>query len=346
MPYSKNDRENLTPRERPTPTLSIVVPCYNEEESLPFLLEGIDKLNENLLATGRIEQPLTLWLVDDGSADRTWELIKTTTARFEISGIKLSRNHGHQYALLAGLMQADGDVIVSMDADLQDDPNAAGEMIDHYRKGSEIVFGVRASRTTDSALKRKTAQGYYRLLSILGVDLIPDHADYRLMSRKARDTLASFGESNLYLRGLVHKLGFQTSIVTYDRAERSAGESKYNLRRMISLAIDGITSFSVRPLRLITLSGFFIAAASFLFIAYALVAWFMGETIPGWASTTLPIYFLGGAHLIALGVIGEYIGKIYTETKARPRFIIDTTIHNDANETAKPEAAPNQKAAE
>lgn len=346
MPYSKNERAPLADRTRPPPSLSIVVPCYNEEESLPFLLDGIDKLNEDLLATGRIENPLTLCLVDDGSTDHTWKLIQNATRRYEISGIKLSRNHGHQHALLAGLMQADGDVIISMDADLQDDPNAAGDMIDHYRQGNEIVFGVRASRTEDTALKRKTAQAYYKLLSILGVDLIPDHADYRLLSRKARDTLASFGESNLYLRGLVHKLGFQTSIVTYDRAGRSAGESKYNLRRMVSLAIDGITSFSVRPLRLITLSGFFIAAASFLFIAYALVAWFMGKTLPGWASTTLPIYFLGGAHLIALGVIGEYIGKIYTETKARPRFIIDSTIHSDAESPDRQDAKPTRKAAE
>lgn len=344
MPYSKAERGKAAPETRQPPSLTIVVPCFNEEESLPFLLAGIDTLNAHLMDTDRISEPLTLMLVDDGSADRTWDLIQTTQARFKISGVKLSRNHGHQRALMAGLMQAEGDVIVSMDADLQDDPNATAEMIDNYMKGDDIVFGVRASRTTDSRLKRSSARGYYRLLSLLGVDLIPDHADYRLLSRKARDTLASFGESNLYLRGLVHKLGFNSSIVTYDRAERAAGDSKYNLRRMISLAIDGITSFSVRPLRLITISGFVIAAASFLFIAYALVAWFAGRTLPGWASTTLPIYFLGGAHLIALGVIGEYIGKIYTETKARPRYIIDQTMHTEAEDTKAVETAPDKAA--
>lgn len=330
MSYSQNERGAGAPDLRPPPRLTIVVPCFNEEESLPFLIDGIAKLNAHLVATHRINGPLTLLLVDDGSGDRTWQLITQAVAPFHISGLKLSRNTGHQGALFAGLLKAEGDVIVSMDADLQDDPKATAEMVDRYRAGDEIVFGVRASRTTDGYLKRTSARGYYRLLSMLGVELVPDHADYRLMSQKARDALALFGERNLYLRGLVHRLGFDTSIVTYDRAARSAGESKYNLRRMIGLAIDGVTSFSVRPLRLITLSGFVVAGVSFLMIAYTLIAWAVGATVAGWTSTILPIYFLGGAHLVALGVIGEYIGKIYTETKARPQFLVDATSHVQA----------------
>ena len=335
MPYSQNDRGSDAENLRAPPNLSVVVPCFNEEDSLPFLLTGIAELNARLVADGQINGPLTLVLVDDGSSDKTWSLISDIKATFNVQGIKLSRNSGHQSALLAGLLQADGDVMISMDADLQDDPMAAVQMIDRYRHGDEIVFGVRASRTTDSYFKRTTAEGYYRLLSVFGVELIPNHADYRLMSEKARDAMALFGESNLYLRGLVHKLGFQSSIVTYDRAARSAGESKYNLRRMISLAIDGVTSFSVRPLRLITLIGFFVAGISFCVIIYVLIAWMTGYVVPGWTSTILPIYFLGGAHLIALGVIGEYVGKIYTETKARPQFIIDTKSHVDAETKVK-----------
>lgn len=319
MPYSVDS-------QRPPPRLTIVVPCYNEEESLPLLLSGIADLNHLLLDEQQIMRPLTLLLVDDGSSDRTWELIERAEAPYDIQGIKLSRNVGHQGALLAGLLQADGDAIVSMDADLQDDPQATLQMLRNYRGGDEIVFGVRASRATDTSFKRLTARCYYSLLGFLGVELIPNHADYRLMSKKARDGLALFEESNLYLRGLVHKLGFRTSVVTYDRAARTAGESKYNLRRMISLAIDGITSFSVRPLRLITVAGFAVASTSFFIIIYALIAWMMGRVLPGWTSTVLPIYFLGGAHLIALGVIGEYIGKIYTETKARPKFIVDQKV--------------------
>lgn len=338
MPYSQNDRADAALSLRAAPKLSIVVPCFNEEDSLPLLLDGIATLNDRLVSDGQIDGPLTLVLIDDGSSDQTWSLISNIKATFEIQGIKLSRNSGHQSALLAGLLQAKGDVMISMDADLQDDPMAAVQMIERYRQGDEIVFGVRASRTTDSYFKRSTAQSYYRLLSVFGVELIPNHADYRLMSAKARDAMALFGESNLYLRGLVHKLGFQSSIVTYDRAARSAGESKYNLRRMISLAIDGITSFSVRPLRLITLIGFFVAGISFCVIIYALIGWMTGSVVPGWTSTILPIYFLGGAHLIALGVIGEYVGKIYTETKARPQFIIDATIHADAEIKAKDSA--------
>jgi glycosyltransferase involved in cell wall biosynthesis len=330
MSYSLLDGGIKTTKLRPQPKLSVVVPCFNEEETLPLLLAGVAKLNSILIEEDLISEPLTLVLVDDGSSDNTWSLISSAQSSFSIQGIKLSRNSGHQSALLAGLMQSNGDVMISMDADLQDDPMAAVQMVERFRQGDEIVFGVRASRTTDGVFKRASALWYYRLLSVLGVELIPNHADYRLMSVKARDALAMFDESNLYLRGLVHKLGFQTSIVTYDRAARAAGESKYNLRRMVSLAIDGITSFSVRPLRLITLFGFCVASISVIAILYAWIAWVSGAVVPGWTSIILPIYFLGGAHLVALGVIGEYIGKIYTETKARPQFIIDTKVHTPA----------------
>ncbi|SEK60937.1 glycosyltransferase family 2 protein [Pacificibacter marinus] len=330
MPYSPNKREVDAVKLRPPPKLSIVVPCFNEEESLPLLLEGITKLNDILVKAEQISEPLTLVLVDDGSSDNTWSLISNIKSSFNIQGVKLSRNSGHQSALLAGLMQAQGDIMISMDADLQDDPIAAVQMVERFRQGDEIVFGVRASRTTDSFFKRTSAHCYYRLLSVFGVELIPNHADYRLMSAKARDALAMFGESNVYLRGLIHRLGFKSSIVTYNRAARVAGESKYNMRRMVGLAIDGVTSFSVRPLRLITLFGFCVASISFFAIVYAWVGWMAGAVVPGWTSLILPIYFLGGAHLVALGVIGEYIGKIYTETKARPQFIIDTKIHTNA----------------
>lgn len=339
MPYSETIIDVSPNGQRSPPKLTVVVPCFNEESSLPLLLAGIEELNDALCAEQQIVGPLTLLLVDDGSSDNTWSLIERAQAPFHVQGLKLSRNVGHQNALLAGLLQAEGDAIISMDADLQDDPMAAIAMVKNYRNGDEIVFGVRGSRETDTRFKRSSALWYYRLLGFFGVELVPNHADYRLMSRKARDALAQFGESNLYLRGLVHRLGFQSSLVTYDRAPRSAGESKYNLRRMISLAIDGITSFSVRPLRLITIAGFAVAGISFLFIIYAVASWMTGRVLPGWTSTVLPIYFLGGAHLIALGVIGEYIGKIYTETKARPHFIIDRMVSKNTQTKDKHDAA-------
>lgn len=308
---------------RPAPTLAIVIPCYNEEAVLPVLFARLEALAARLEAEGVIAGRLRLVLVDDGSSDATWSMIAAARDRQNVTGLRLSRNHGHQRALLAGLMSTDADAVISMDADLQDDPEAILPMLAAYRRGAEIVFGVRASRGTDTAFKRRTARAYYRLLSGLGVDLIPDHADFRLMSRKAVRALAEFGESNLFLRGLVPQLGFASEIVTYDRAARAAGESKYPLRKMLALAIEGVTSFSIKPLRLITLLGFAVASLAFLAILYTLASWVFGATLPGWTSTVLPIYFLGGAHLVALGVIGEYVGKIYQETKRRPRFIIE-----------------------
>lgn len=319
---SMHESATVTPMRRRPPRLSIVVPCFNEAESLPALLDRLCRLDQSLCASGRIAAPLHLLLIDDGSTDTTWDTICAARAP-EVTGLRLSRNHGHQRALLAGLMRADGDVIVSMDADLQDDPEAIPEMIDRYLEGAEIVFGVRGSRDTDTAFKRRTARAYYDVLRRLGVDLVPDHADFRLMSRKALEALAEFGESNLFLRGLVPQLGFSTAVVSYDRAARTAGESKYPLRKMLALGLEGITSFSIAPLRVITVAGFLIALVAFGILCRSVWVWFTGGTVVGWASTVVPIYFLGGAHLIALGVIGEYIGKIYHETKRRPRFIID-----------------------
>lgn len=311
------------PARRDAPTLTIVIPCYNEEEMMPGLLARLDRLGEDLAAAGRIKAPMRLLMVDDGSSDRTWDLICDAARTRPLTAVKLSCNQGHQAALLAGLMQAETEVVVSMDADLQDDPEAVAPMIEAWQRGAEIVYGVRASRAKDTMFKRLTARTYYRTLRWLGADIIPDHADYRLMSRRALQSLAAFGERNLFLRGLVRKLGYRTEIVTYDRAPRATGESKYPLRKMISLALEGITSLSVKPLHLITISGFIIAGGAFAAVVWALAGWMMGRTIPGWASTVLPIYFLGGAHLTALGIIGEYVGKIYMETKARPRYIID-----------------------
>lgn len=311
---------------RPLPSLSIVIPCHNEEDMLPRLYRRLETLDADLALAGAISAPLELILVDDGSRDATWSLIEKAETTLRIKGIRLSRNHGHQHALFAGLMKAETDVIVSMDADLQDDPDAVIEMVAAYRRGAEIVYGVRGSRDVDTWFKRWSAQKYYALLSTMGVDLIPDHADFRLMSRKALATLAEFGETNLFLRGLVRQVGFASETVTYDRAERAAGESKYPLGKMIALALEGITSFSVRPLRLITMLGFAIAGLAFAYTLYSVVAWMFGMTITGWTSIVVPIYLLGGAHLIALGVIGEYVGKIYQETKRRPRFIVDEVV--------------------
>lgn len=308
---------------RNTPSLTFVIPCYNEEAVLVTLLEGLNKLSAELLLTGYIVAPAKIILVDDGSTDKTWELICEATGNHEVMGVRLSRNHGHQLALLAGLSKADADVVVSMDADLQDDINAVPKMLEAYMRGAEIVYGVRASRSSDTLFKRLSARGYYRLLSILGADIVPDHADFRLMSRKALSTLCEFEERNLFLRGLVRKIGYVSETVEYDRAERAAGESKYPFSKMLALALEGVTSLSVMPLRIIFWVGLLISLLSFVFGCCFLLAWSQGKTVPGWTSIVVPIFFLGGTHLLALGVIGEYIGKIYLETKARPRFIVD-----------------------
>lgn len=335
-----SDLPRATPAPlRPAPSLSVVVPCHNEQTALPALFRRLETLNDGLLERGLIAAPLELVLVDDGSRDETWQVIAAAPTTLPVTGVKLSRNHGHQHALYAGLMQAGRDVVVSMDADLQDDPDAIGPMLDAYRRGAEVVYGVRDRRDTDTWFKRRSARAYYAVLERLGVDLIPDHADFRLMSRKALKALSQFGETNLFLRGLVRQLGFQSEVVLYDRAARVEGESKYTLRKMISLGLEGITSFSVRPLRMIVLFGFFVAALAFLFGLFSVVAWAGGRTIPGWTSVVLPLSLLSGVHLIALGVIGEYVGKIYQETKRRPRFLIDEVVTTGEAGRAEPPVA-------
>ena len=306
-------------------TLGVVVPCYNEKEVLPETARRLTDLLQQLVEKNKISPDSRIYFVDDGSTDGTWELIETACqSRPSVSGIKLARNVGHQNALLAGLLAAEGDALVSIDADLQDDVHVIESMIDEFHNGNEIVYGVRRTRDTDSAFKRITARVYYRFLQIMGVNVVNDHADFRLLGRRAIDSLKDFGEVNLFLRGIVSLLGYDSSIVYYDRAERMAGSSKYPFRKMLALAIDGLTSFSVAPLRIITFIGLLVFLISVGMGSWALyAALFTDSAIPGWASTVLPIYFIGGIQLFSVGVLGEYIGKIYGEVKRRPRFIIE-----------------------
>ncbi len=308
--------------------LAIVIPCFNEEQVLPTTITRMTELLDELAAKELIASSSTVTFVDDGSRDSTWPLIESAAAEYpSICGIKLSRNRGHQNALLAGLMAVEGDVVVSVDADLQDDLAAIEQMLVKYDAGADIVYGVRSRRATDTFFKRASAEGYYWLLKKLGVDIVFNHADYRLMSRAAIRALTSFSEVNLFLRGIVPQLGFKTDVVHYERVERFAGESKYPLSKMLALAWDGLTSFSSKPLRWITMFGSLVSALSFVVGFWALGASFLpGGSVPGWASTVIPMYFLGGIQLLSLGIIGEYISKIYLETKQRPRFIIEKKV--------------------
>lgn len=309
-------------------TLSIVVPCYNEEAVLPETARRLLELLARLRGAGKISARSTAYFVDDGSRDRTWSLIEDLSRRHRaIGGIRLSRNRGHQNALLAGLFRVPGDVIVSVDADLQDDLNAIDAMIDAHKAGSDIVYGVRGSRGADTVFKRLTAQAYYRLLHIMGVDIVFNHADFRLMSRRAVEALKEFKEVNLFLRGIIPQLGFATTTVHYDRAGRFAGESKYPLVKMLALAVQGITSFSATPLRMITATGLVVSFGALIVTLWALfIRLFTDHAMPGWTSTVVPMYFLGGIQLLSIGVIGEYVAKVYMETKQRPRFLVDKII--------------------
>jgi polyisoprenyl-phosphate glycosyltransferase len=308
--------------------LSIVVPCYNEEEVLPETIQQLTELLQYLINKGKVTSESCVYYVDDGSRDRTWDLIETfAKTNSHVRGIKLSRNRGHQNALLAGLLTVKGEVVISVDADLQDDLSAIEKMLDYYAAGYDIVYGVRSSRKTDTFFKSFTAKGYYRLLSLMGVEIVYNHADYRLMSRRVINALKEFGEVNLFLRGIIPQLGFPNAIVYYDRAERFAGESKYPLKKMLSLAWQGITSFSELPLRFITGLGLLVSLISLVITFWAVwIRLFTEEAIPGWASTVLPIYFLGGIQLLCLGIMGEYLAKVYSETKRRPRYIIEKMI--------------------
>ena len=316
-------------------TLYVVVPCYKEEEVLPETSKRLKAKLTALIAQGKISPRSRILFVNDGSKDRTWPIIEELHAKDRIfSGVNLSRNRGHQNALLAGLMTAVqyADMMVSMDADLQDDVDAMDKMIDAYHEGCDVVYGVRSSRKTDSFFKRFTAESFYKLMKAMGVDILFNHADYRLMSRRAVEGLADFKEVNLFLRGIVPQIGYSWTTVEYERAKRFAGESKYTLKKMLSFAFDGITSFSVKPLRLILFLGAVIFALSLIMLLWTLVKWIAGATVSGWASLMCSIWMIGGIQLLALGVIGEYIGKVYSEDKARPRFIIERVLNDKDND--------------
>ena len=316
-------------------TLYIVVPCYNEEEVLPETSGRLRVKMEALMASGKISPDSRVMFVNDGSKDRTWALISQLHTDCPLfCGVDLSRNRGHQNALLAGLMTAKdrADMVISMDADLQDDIDAVDEMVDKYLEGVDIVYGVRSSRKTDTFFKRFTAEGFYRLMSAMGAESVFNHADYRLMSKRALEGLAQFKEVNLFLRGIIPMIGYRTDTVEYERGERFAGESKYPLKKMLAFALEGITSLSVKPLRLITGLGFLVFVISVIMIIYNIVRWAAGATVPGWASLSCSVWLMGGLILLSVGVVGEYIGKIYMESKERPRFIIREVLEENHEE--------------
>lgn len=312
--------------------LSIVIPCYNEEEVLSETVTQMSKLVDEMIEENLVAKNSSIWFIDDGSKDKTWQMIdEYSQTNTKIKGIKLSRNKGHQNALLAGLETADGDLLVSIDADLQDDITVIREMVKQYYKGNDVVYGVRKVRTTDTVFKRTTAQGFYTLIQKLGVDVVYNHADFRLMSRRAIEALKEHKEVNLFLRGMVPLIGFSSTNVEYARTERFAGESKYPLKKMLALAVDGITSFSAYPLRLIAGLGFSIFLFSIfisLWVFYTLI--FTDNAVPGWASSVLPMYLLGGIQLLSIGVVGEYVGKIYMESKNRPRYVIEQIVKHSS----------------
>ena len=313
----------------PIPSLAVVIPCYNEEEMLPKTLATMLDLRESMIAKGKINQDSKIYLVDDGSKDKTWKILaEEATKNTALVAVKLSRNKGHQNALYAGLCTTTEDITVSIDADLQDDPQNIEAMVDEYLKGNDVVYGVRSARHTDTFFKRFTAEGYYHLMKKMGVDLVFNHADFRLLSRRALESLKEYDESNLFLRGIVREVGYPSSIVTYERQAREAGESKYPLRKMLSFAWKGITAFSTTPLRMITVLGLLSGFASFALIAWVLtVRFFTDNAAPGWASVLLPLLFIGSVQLLCLGIIGEYLSKIYEEVKKRPKFHISDVVN-------------------
>lgn len=313
-------------------TLYIVVPCYNEEEVLPETARRLGDKLKALMNAGKISPRSRVLFVNDGSKDNTWAVITRLHGENPLlCGVDLSRNRGHQNALLAGLMAAKdrADMVISMDADLQDDVDAADAMVDKYLNGADIVYGVRSSRKTDTFFKRTTAEAFYRMMDLLGAETVFNHADYRLMSRRALEGLSQFKEVNLFLRGIVPMIGYPCDTVEYERGERFAGESKYPLKKMVSFALEGVTSLSVRPLRLITALGFLVFFISLIMIIYNVGRWATGNTVAGWASLSCSVWFIGGLILLSLGVIGEYLGKLYLESKGRPRFLIQEELGLD-----------------
>lgn len=314
------------------PILYVVIPCYNEEEVIDETTRQLTRKIGNLIEENKISKNSKVMYVNDGSKDKTWKKIKSINKENELfTGITLTRNRGHQNALLAGLLTAKkyADVIISMDADLQDDINVIDEMLDKYKLGNDIVYGVRSSRKKDSFFKRVTAENYYKIMKLLGVDCVYNHADYRLTSKRVLDELENFKEVNLFLRGIFPLLGYKSDIVYYERKERVAGKTKYPLKKMLNFAWDGITSFSVKPLRLICTLGFLILFVSIIIIIYSIIRKLTGNTVSGWTFLSTSIWFIGGLQMISIGIIGEYIGKIYSETKQRPRYIILENLNED-----------------
>lgn len=317
------------------PLLYIVVPCYNEQEVLPLTAPLFKGELEDLIQKGKVSPQSKVLFVNDGSKDATWQIITDLSKQNAVyQGISLSRNRGHQNALLAGLMEAKErcDIAISIDCDGQDDISAMEKMVDAYLNGSDVVYGVRAKRKTDTVFKRTTARGFYKFLSAMGVETVYDHADYRLTSHRVLEALAGFQEVNLFLRGMFPLVGFNSTVVYYDRAERLAGKSHYPLKKMLAFAIDGITSLSTKPIRIITFMGFLVSFLSLLGVVWTLVQYLLGDTVSGWASTVCIICFVSGVQLLSLGVVGEYVGKIYKEVKRRPRYIIAerTEEHHEA----------------
>lgn len=310
-------------------TLYLVVPCYNEEEVLDETAKQLTRKMETLVASGKISDDSRILFVNDGSKDQTWMIIRRLHDENKyVSGLNLSRNRGHQNAVLAGLMHAKdhSDVAISLDADLQDDVNAIDEMIEKYYAGNDVVYGVRSSRKKDTFFKKTTAEGFYKIMGWMGVDIVFNHADYRLMSKRVLDQLENYKEVHLFLRGMIPLIGYPSDTVYYERHERFAGESKYPLKKMLAFAFDGISSFSVRPIRFIVWLGFLVFLISIAMLIYSVVRHVMGHTVLGWSSLIVSIWALGGLQLLAIGVIGEYIGKVYMETKGRPKFVIQDVL--------------------
>lgn len=312
--------------------LYLAIPCYNEEEVLWDSAEKLLNKYYDLMNARKISEDSRIVFIDDGSQDFTWDIIENLHSQTPIfQGIKLSRNRGHQNALLAGLMtlKDKADAVISIDADLQDDINAIDKMLAEYEKGCDVVYGVRSKRETDTFFKRFTAEGFYKILNKMGAKVIFNHADFRLMSRRALRAFSQYKETNIFLRGMVPMIGYKSAIVKYERAERLAGESKYPLKKMLALAWEGVTSLSIQPIRMITWLGLFIFVVSLIMIIYSVISFFVGATVSGWTSTLCSIWALGGLQLLAIGIIGEYIGKIYMETKRRPRFIIERYLSDN-----------------
>lgn len=312
--------------------LYLAIPCYNEEEVLPTTADKLKKKYSELIANKKITKDSKIVFIDDGSKDKTWQIItKLHKADSIFSGIKLSCNRGHQNALLCGLITLKdyADAVISIDADLQDDINAFDEMLEHFENGCDVVYGVRSKRETDTFFKRFTAESFYRILNGMGAKVIFNHADFRLMSKRALEYLSEYKETNVFLRGLVPMIGLKSDIVEYERSERLAGESKYPLKKMLALAWEGITSLSIQPIRVVTTVGIIVFMLSIAMLIYFLYRYFTGATVPGWASLAVSIWTIGGLQLLAIGIVGEYIGKIYLEVKSRPRYFVDEFLNDD-----------------